>query len=204
MPTKLTVFNSAVGIMGLNLLQSDTAQNEVVRTLNTHWLPACEYCHEKTAWDHAKARANLGRLEAVPVSTYDYYYALPNDCLRVLHVSDTGDDGDDLLDYSIEEGKIATSMGAVYIVYVSDRRIDKPGAWSQTFADFVAADLALRAAPKLNPSAKDDAMKAVKRFGSDAIGLDATQGPTKLQKHGSWSRAARGYRRGGNIDREQR
>ena len=203
MPTKVTVFNSALGILGLNLVSSDTAQNEVVRTLNTHWPTVCEFCHEKTAWDHAKARAECARLADVPVSGYDYYYALPSDCLRVLHVSQTGDDDDDLLWYSIEEGKIATSSNAVYLVYVSDRRIDKPGSWSQTFADFVAAELAVRSAAKLNPSAKDDAMKAVKRYGSDAIGLDATQGPTKLQRHGSWSRAARGNRFG-NIDREQR
>lgn len=202
MATKLSVFNDALGMLGQTLLESADEEGEDGDVLRGHWDSAVTLCHEKTSWDHAKVRHKCARLSATPTFGYTYYYAIPADCLRILRVSETGEETDDLLDYRIENNRLATDVETVYIVYVSETAKDSPGKWSESFAHFVATEIAVRSAPKLNPSSKEDALKERKKALSDAIGLDATQNPIRERRHGSWARAARGWSR--RIDREQR
>lgn len=201
MPTKTDVYNMALGLLGQTLVDSDLDTTENTVVLNGHWNSVCELCHEKTAWDFAKVRVQLARLSSTPVFGYDYYYAVPSDLLRMLTISQSGLVGDDFLDYESEPGKIATSAETLYITYVSDTSISAVGRWSASFAYYVATELATRSMAKINPSAKDDIVRERKKAASDAIGLDATQGPPQQRRLGSWARAARGFR--GNADREQ-
>lgn len=201
MPTKLTVFNDALRMLGQPMLASDLQEGEDGRYLRAAWQTAVELAHEKTAWDFARTRWQCARLATTPVHTYDYYYAIPADCLRLLTVSDSGEPGTALLTYAVDQGKIATSATTVYITYVSDSSEAAVGRWSQSFAHYVATELALSCAPKLNSSAVDTISKERKKALSDAIGLDAAQGPPVKRQHGAWSRAARGF--GCNVGREQ-
>ena len=66
-----------------------------------------------------------------------------------------------------------------------------------TLARYVATELALLTAPKINPDATEGIGKERKKALSDALGLDAVQGPRKRQRIGTWSRAARGWGRTG-------
>ena len=202
MPTKTTVYNSCLGLHGQTLVDPDLDTDENTLVLNGHWEPVVNICHEKTAWDMAKLRHQCARLSATPVHGYDYYYAVPPDCLRILSISQSGEVGDDLTEYSVEVGKIATNAATVYITYVSQTSINAVGRWSESFAYYVATELAMRAAPKINAAAVDMVAKERKKAQSDAIGLDATQGPPIRRRHGAWSSAARGHVY--NRDREQR
>ena len=199
MPTKLTVFNSALGLLAQPLMEDADAAGTDGDTLRSHWDSVVDLCHEKTAWDQAKTRAILAQSATTPTHGYDYYYTLPADCLRILRLSPTGAIGDDLIHYEPEMGKIATDATAVYITYVSSTSRTAVGRWSESFAYYVATELAVRAAPKLNSSALDFVTKERKKALSDAVGLDAAQGPPIERRHGSWSRAARG----GTSNREQ-
>lgn len=201
MATKLTVFNDALLLLGQPLLESDLEEGTDGDLLRAAWEGCVKMAHEKTAWDFAKVRHQCARLAAVPEFGYQFYYAVPADCLRLLHVSETGDPNDRMLRYEGEHGKIATDAETVYIVYISDTSEAAVGRWSESFAYYVATVLAARVAPKINPDAVENIGKERKRALSDALGLDATQGPPQLRPHGSWARAARGF--GFNSSREQ-
>jgi len=199
MATQLTVFNSCLGLLAQALMDDADAAGTDGDVLRAHWDAVVDFCHEKTAWDQAKTRAILAQSATTPTHGYDYYYTLPADCLRILWLSPTGEIGDDLIHYEIETGKVATDATAVYITYVSSTSRTAVGRWSESFAYYVATELAVRAAPKLNSSALDFVTKERKKAISDAIGLDAAQGPPKQRRHGAWARAARG----GTSNREQ-
>lgn len=201
MATQLTVFNDALGMLGQTLLESTTEENEDGDVLRGHWESSVKLCHEKTSWDHAKIRHQCARLSATPTFGFTYYYSVPSDCVRIILVSETGDEHDTLLDWRQENRRIAANVETLYIVYISSTAINSPGKWSESFAHYVATELAFRAAPKLNPSAKDDVAKERKKSLSDAIGLDATQNPIRTRRPGQWARSARGWSR--RIDREQ-
>jgi len=192
MPTQLTVFNAALGLLGQPMVETVDDTGEDALVLRGHWEPVALRCHEATAWDHAKLRDELARLEATPTHGYDYYYALPSDLLRLLWISETGAVGDELLGYSVEVGKVATSAETVFISYVSETSVSSVGRWSETFAHWVATELAFMAAPKLAPGRLDEIKVERKKAKSEAIGLDATQGPPQRRRHGAWSSAARG------------
>lgn len=200
MPTKLTVFNDALLLLGQPMMQDPADSGEDGDQLRAAWEPSVEICHEKTEWDHAVKRWQCARLASVPTNGYYYYYAIPADALRIITVSETGEVGDDLIAYEIEEGKLATNAQTVYIRYVSDDAMNNPGRWSASFAYFVSCTMAARVAPKINQSALEHIIKERKKAQSDAIGLDAAQGPPKPRRHGMWSRSARGW--GVNVDRE--
>lgn len=202
MATRLSVFNDAMGLLGQPLLDSDEQAGEDGDVLRGHWDSVVDLAHEKTAWDHAKVIVALSLLAETPPARWTYYYQLPGDLLRLLWLSQSGGQGDDLTDYEIVVGKVGTHAASVYAGYVSDVSRTAVGRWSESFAHYVATELAFRSAPKLNPSAlamlKDERKKAL----SDAVGLDATQGPPIRRRHGSWSGAARGFL--ANRNREQR
>lgn len=199
MPTKTTVLNDCLGLLGQTLVDSDTDDTENTRILNAHWGSVVELAHEKTAWDFAKLRAKLPRSDTVPAFGYQFYYTLPGDLLRILWLSPTGNKGDDLLNYEGEPGKIATDVEAVYLLYVSETSRDAVGRWSESFAHYVACELASRAMSKINPAAAEGVLRERKKAQSDAIGLDATQGPIQRRRLGTWARSARGSR----FSREQ-
>jgi hypothetical protein len=195
--TQLTVFNDALLILGQAPLDNaaPSPSNERSRVLNANWQGTVEYCLEQAAWDFAEERGALSRLTDAPAFGYRYYYALPDDCLRVTFVSESGMEEDNLLRYKVEKGRIATDAEAVYAKWVSSTAIDAPGRWSSTFARFVATELAVRTAPKLNASALVFATKEREKVKPEAEGVDSAQNPPQFRKAGSWARAARfGYR----------
>jgi len=195
--TKLGVFNDALLILTQGVLDNPdpSPSNERSRVLNANWVPAVEACLERADWDFAEERAQLARVTPAPAFGFSYYYGLPTDCLRVTFVSETGIEGDDLLNYKIEKGKIATDAETLYLKYVSSTAISYPGRWSSNFARYVSAELAFRSL-KLNSSAEERAKKELKEAKSDAVGVDAVQNPPTFRKPGQWVQAARTGRRG--------
>lgn len=197
MPTQLSCFNDALLILGQAPLDNPNPNpsNERSRILNANWQPAVEHCLEQAAWDFAEKRGILSRVTPAPAFGYSFYYNLPADCLRLTFVSQSGLEGDDLLTYKVEEGKIATSAETVYAKWVSSETIAFPGRWSSTFARYVATELAVRSF-KLNASALEHAKDERKKAMREAPGVDAVQNPPQFRKPGQWVRVARFGRRG--------
>lgn len=201
MPTKLTVFNDCLGMLGQKPLDSDDEAGEDGDTMRYHWDDVVQYAHEKTGWNFAKRREELSQNATAPTSGYQYYYDLPATLKRIVYVSQSGLPHDPLLDYENEDGKLATDASTVYLTYVSDETATTPGEWTNSFAHYVAAELAMRCAPKINPSKEEKIEKMVKKTLNDAIGFDATQEPPKPRPLGSWALAARGL---GNNSEQNR
>ncbi len=192
MPSKLSVFNDALLILTQALLDNPDPHpsNERSRVLNANWQAVVEQCLEQAAWDFAEVRGELSRVHPPPAFGYAYYYGLPTDCLRLTFVSETGIEGDDLLRYKVEAGKIATDAETVYAKWVSSTAIDLPGRWSSTFARYVSAELAIRSL-KLNTAAAEIANKERQDARKAAMGVDAVQNPPAFRKPGRWIKSIR-------------
>jgi hypothetical protein len=190
--------NLAIAMLGQTELESPDDGGELGEKLRAQWDAAVEIAFEKGSWDCAKVRRILGRSGETPLFGYRYYYTVPPEMTRILSVSDTTDDPDnEFLAWEGEPGKIATNAEALYVTGVSRQQFNIVGRWSHSMARYVATELALLAAPKINPPAAEGIGKERKKALSDATGLDAVQGPRKRPRMGDWSRAARGYGRGG-------
>lgn len=192
MATQLSVFNDSLGILGEPPLQSVDQEIEAGRQLRDKWPGTVRHCLEQGDWNFASRRGELSRVATPPVWGWDYAYNLPADCVRVCEVSDTGERWGYFTEYAHEEGMIATNATTLFLRYMSLTLMDTPGAWSQSFADFVSAELALRVGPKLNianvPLAKDW-MIGRKKI---ALSQDAVQNPPQLRRPGLLAMAASG------------
>lgn len=92
-------------------------------------------------WAFATKRATLAKLASVPDFDYSYQYQLPNDCLRVMVVSDGETDFEE---YEIEGRKILTDEDPIYIKYtavITDEGMFD-ACFTSAFATRLAASLA--------------------------------------------------------------
>jgi len=189
MATKIGVFNAALGLLGITSLASPTDDNEVGRTLRSHWEAASDAAFEAGIWNFATERVELARLSAVPTFGYAYYYQLPADYQRLGFITETGRENDPLLGYKEEKGRIATDAERVFISYVSNLARVAVGNWSQAFADYVSAELANRAAPKIAIDQVDKMPKVLKDAKSNALNIDAVVQPPQFRRPGRFIRA---------------
>ena len=193
MASKLGCFNGALGLLTQPTLTTPnpSPSTEASRLLNDNWQSTVEWCFEQGDWDFAIERDELSRLATAPAWGYTYYYNLPADVLRIVAASESGLIDDRLLRYKVENGKVATDAATLYLAWVSSNAIDTPGKWSESFARFVAAELALRCI-KLNIGSAQVIDQERKRAMKLALGVDAVQGPPSLNRPGRWARSIRG------------
>lgn len=194
MSDKLGCWNRALFLLDMPYVSSTAPSNEATRTLNEAWQASVEWCLEAGDWDFARELAQLSRVSPGPAFGYRYYYEIPADCHRLVLVTETGRRDDPLLRYAIDKGKIATDAETVYAAWMSSAAIDAPGRWSASFAEFVAATLAQRCL-KLNPGAKDEVEKAIKKAKPAAEGVDAVQSPPAFRRPGRWALSIQGFDR---------
>lgn len=197
MATQHTIFNLAAGLCGEPPLQNVDEASEVGRQLRAFWDGTVATCMEAYPWNFLEVRTQLSRAAAAPKWGYDYYYPLPADCEKVVRVSTTGEEEEDFYNWREEQGKIASSAETIYLLYTSSERKTQSGHWTETFAEWVAAELALKIAPKLALSSKDleRLMDERKRLRREARSIDAANNPPRRQPMGSWARAARSHGR---------
>lgn len=200
MATKLSCFNEALRILGQPLLTSPDQAIEDAKQLRGAFDSVVADCYEAGNWNWAIRRVQLSRNATAPAFGYLYYYDLPSDFSRMVQISSSGRPDDDMTLYAPEAKKIATDATTVYLVYVSGELTALPiGDWSQSFANYVSAYLAVVCAPKLKPSALELASQLRTEREGRALSRDAIQSPPALRHPGSFVRAMRGYR----FSREQ-
>lgn len=198
--SKLTIFNAAADVLGEPNLRNVDEETELARKLRSAWEPTRDSCLEEAPWNFLETRATLARLDETPEWGYQYYYGLPGDLVRILRVNDTGIERDELLTWREESGKLATDAEAVYLRYTSNKNKDKIGMWSQAFCDRLAAELAVKAAPKINPSMAETAMKLAERRRRKARQIDASQSPPLKIRPGTVTSAPKRWR---NVENDR-
>lgn len=176
--SQVQIVNIALSKIGDYYISAMTEGTKQSVFANIHWESARDSLLESYPWNFATERAQLARLGATPTAVYDYYYQLPNDCLRVLEFSGSDEFDSSLsFDYKVEGRKVATNEAAVYIKYIkqeTDTTIYPP-----SFSKLLACDLALILSEPLgnaSEAAKQLIMTEREAIFNDARGNDFNEG----------------------------
>ncbi len=197
MTTQLEVVNNALALCEEPPLTSLALNTEATRQCNAHWPQAVRSAFEVSTPNFALRRVQLNTFPTAPAFGYRAAYQKPADWVRTVSLSPSGKPMDPMRSFVDEGGLILTDDGAAFMVYVSSGFFTLLGAWPAVFADFVAAELAQRVAPKLSSAdnIKQFISAEYKRRKSLALGFDAQQNPPAQIPPGRWASAPRtGYR----------
>lgn len=201
--TQLTLFNDALGLLGLRSLVATTDATEPARVLTALWDQTRRYCLEQGRWRFAERQATLsvaaGQVASEPAYNLTYAYAQPSDYVTLNAISADNTFTTPVNDVHERGGYWYTDTATnVYIQYISDNasfgyNLD---LWPENFVQFYIHYLALRAAPRLSPSLLNGVevtdpeggqktAKSILEIGMDkalerALRYDAIQGPTTI------------------------
>lgn len=114
MATQTEVINRALMHCGQAPLMHDQDDSPNARICRQEWPFAYEATLRQHPWNFAIRRAVLVRHRTKPAYGFEYYYAVPADCLRVCQVHPQG------VEYATENGMIATDSEEIMIRYISN------------------------------------------------------------------------------------
>lgn len=185
---------SQVGIANLALyrcktsaISSLTEASQAARIVNAVW----EYVRDEVLaaypWNFAKARATLAQDTTAPTYGYDYRYAKPSNCLRILEVVQS----DAPVDY-VEEGDYlltdADNTDAdLYIRYITV--ISDCAKWPPMFINAFAWRLAAEVGSMLESVNTNDLMNKYQLCLIDAKGHNQMQEAVHEPTAGTWEAA---------------
>lgn len=120
--------DSDIAICNLALLKLGNADNYIeslddatkeARACKAFYTHILNICIDDYPWNCMVKQAVLTKDEAFPLFGFDYYYALPDDCVRILSVSDS-EDYEDIngLDWRRQGRYIYTNAEAIYLTYL--------------------------------------------------------------------------------------
>lgn len=96
-------------------------------------------------WNFATKRSELNQLSTGPVFGYEYKYAIPNDCLRIVRINKS-----EYHTYVIQEGYVLSDSEECKIVYIFDQI--NSGKFSAQFDEALTLAMAMKASYKFNQS----------------------------------------------------
>lgn len=201
MPSVLGIWNEALALLGLMPLSDLNGTSDAARQMGDLWTRVPAAILEEADWNSAMTRVALGRLDETPAHGYAYFYQMPSDVVRIVYLNDTGDEDDPFEAWQEEQGKIATGAEAVYLWYISNEGQINPGKWQQVLADYVAAEMAARAAGRLAPKLLAGVMDERNRRQRMAKAIDGKNNPPRRHRPGRWARARLGGIRGSEHGR---
>jgi hypothetical protein len=126
-------------------MADDTKEGRLCRLLYRHVL---NICIDDYPWNCMVAVTTLVVDVAVPAFGYDHTYPLPDDCIRVLAVTETGSTDDDpYLDWRRIGRYIYTNADTLYLTYLWDNT--SVSTYDHRFIQAIAARLAIELAPSI-------------------------------------------------------
>lgn len=143
MTSNVDICNSALNMVGASIITSLTEDTKAARVCNQRYPFVRDAVFRAHPWNCLIRRVKLGRDATAPAYKYAYRYTLPSDpyCLRVLTISDDGDDERRDIDYKVEGNRfLLTDQGAVYIQYIS--RDEDPNQYDVLLTEALAARMA--------------------------------------------------------------
>lgn len=194
MTTRLTVFNSALRLIGEETISDPDVSSKPGRELRAAFPEASAVCLSSGNWNFAIERSQLVRGAAPPRWGYKYAYQTDASLLKIVFVSPSGFERDDTRDYADEKGLLLCDHEALYVKWVSRDWIEaRIGDWSPLYADYVAADLGERVCEVL--TGKSSREKGIDRETTRrrraALAFDAQQSPQARRNPGSFVTARR-------------
>ena len=120
MASVVNMCNSALNLLGASTISALTDDTKNARLCNQRYEPVRNRVFRSHAWNCLHKRVQLAQNTTAPVIEYEYAYALPSDCLRVLKIHNgTTDSIATSLDYKIEGRNIVTDIDTIYLIYIA-------------------------------------------------------------------------------------
>jgi len=124
MSSKIDIANQALTALGATRIISFDDESTEADVMNTIYEPVKRALLRSYPWNCATRRAKLAQLTDPPVNEYNYQFALPEDCLKVLNVY-VGDWEDvreswEQSEFRIEGKKLLTNSQNIIIKYILD------------------------------------------------------------------------------------
>lgn len=164
MTTKLEVFNQALNLVGVRRIESLTIDREARYALDSVYDFTAKHCLEQGMWTFAM-RTAAPVAAGLPTLNYGFTnaFTVPSDMVHTYLLGSTVSFQPPLEDAVESDGFYLTRAAAVYAKYVSDDvtyGMDL-ARWTYVFADYAAAELAMRVAFQLTRSDKIVEMAAI-------------------------------------------
>ena len=140
MASQIEICNIALGYLGAEPILSIGPETKSGRLCGLAWDIVRDEMLACHAWNFAIRRAALAVLAATPEFDFDYAYALPVDCLRVLVAKSEERE----VQWVIEEGVLLSNFEDIEIKYIS--RITATGRYSSGFVSAMCARMAAQMA----------------------------------------------------------
>lgn len=206
MATILGVYNQALAMIdGQRELSTVSDATESQRVITLNYAAALAHCLEQGVWNFAIRSSTETYDASITTGGYQYSFTKPTDWVRTAMISADPQFSYPLLTYADEGAVIRSDVTTLYLKYVSNDAAAGGGLltrWPQYYTDYVAANLALRACPRLAPSAPviDRIAKIERKAKNSAQAKDAMNDPPGFPPTGSWVLS----RRGRNNGKDQR
>jgi len=176
MASVISLCNSALNLLGASTISALTDDSKNARICNQRYEPVRNRVFRGHAWNCLHKRVQLAQDSTAPVVEYTYAYTLPSDCLRVLKIhTGTADSINSEIDYKVEQRKIVTNEGTIYLVYIA--LVTDPNEYDVYLQESISHQLAADIAYSLTSNAtlaKNYMQRADERL-KEARFIDATE-----------------------------
>lgn len=180
MISEVTICNSALDILGANVIVSLDEETEEARLCRRNYPLVLADCLATHFWNFSIRRVELSELPDPPVFEFENRYALPGDCVRVIALDPERED------FKIEGKELITDADSAMIKYISNDV--NPSEFSPQFVEGLAYKLASKLAYPLVQSVslstalnnKADQMLRIAR------GTDGQEGTPELLQRDEW------------------
>lgn len=183
------VANQALGLLAESPINSLDDDTKAARLLNLHYETTRQAELVKQAWAFAIFRESLAVDPDAPTSSeYRYAFLVPDDALRVLPLTESGEANGYPIPWKMEGGLILTNYCGPRLVRFIGNMID-PGDWSPLFIEALAARLAMKIAIPLTqkPTFLTGAKNAYEEAIADARRMNAIEA-SSVPATVSWAR----------------
>jgi hypothetical protein len=194
--SKLGQYNAALLILGERKLSSLAEAREPRRALDDAWDSAADYCLEQGFWNFAMRAIQADSSTSVtPTFGFTYAFTKPTDIIRTYLFGATETFEPPLMNIVDEPNYWYANVDPLYVKYVSNDTaygMDL-SLWSESYADYQATRLAVRACKRITGKQPDEDMfRLEKRALAIARSKDAMDEPTRFPPQNTWSLSRQG------------
>jgi hypothetical protein len=199
MTTQLRVYNAALAHLGERRLTSTSEARDHRYHLDDSYTEVKARCLESGMWNFAMRAVTIDASVLItPEFGFDHAFEKPSDWVRTYIASATEDLAEWLNRFNDEAAVWYADVDPIYVKYVSnsgsayccDLKV-----WPQSFADYVAIELAIAVAPTISSSSGEKLEileRYRKRIRSTAMTKDAANEAPVFPPTGSWTRSRTG------------
>lgn len=207
MATALGLYNGALTEIGAAAVTAINEAVESARVITAVYDNVILECLASGLWQFAMRSVQVDADPTPPSFGYAYAFSKPDDWVRTAMMSSSERFMPPLLDFEDETAFWMADVDPLFVKYVSkdtDYGLDLT-LWPQKFTRYVETMLALRICLRITGGAThQDRLERVTmpRARSDALAIDAMNGPVRFMPPGRWTQSRLGsYPRSGKYNR---